>query len=130
MLPPVTSSSPAIRRSNVVLPQPDGPTKTTNEPSAISRSAPLMMLTGPKDFFTPCSVIWPMVSPPPLLHGAEGQAADQLPLAKPSENKDRRDCKRGRGRQFCPEQTFRTGIGRDEHREWRGLRRRQIERPE
>src|ERR1700761_9444733 len=121
MLPPVTSSSPAISRSSVGVPQPDGPTKTTKEPSAISRSAPLMMLTGPKDFLTPCSVIWPIVSPPPLLHGAEGQAADQLPLTEPSENKDRRDRERGCGRQFCPEQSFRTGIGRDEHGERRGF---------
>ena len=49
-VPPVTSSSPAIRRSSVVLPQPEGPTKTTNEPSSMSRLAPLMMLTGPNDF--------------------------------------------------------------------------------
>ena len=32
--PPVMSSSPAIIRSSVDLPQPDGPTKTTNSPSA------------------------------------------------------------------------------------------------
>src|SRR5438034_1492908 len=44
--PPVTSSSPAIRRKSVVFPQPDGPTKTTKEPSSISRLASLMMLTG------------------------------------------------------------------------------------
>jgi hypothetical protein len=31
--PLVTSSSPAIIRSSVDLPQPDGPTKTTNSPS-------------------------------------------------------------------------------------------------
>ena len=36
--PPETSSSPAIMRSKVDLPQPDGPTSTTNSPSAISRS--------------------------------------------------------------------------------------------
>src|ERR1700761_2688589 len=107
MLPPVTSSSPAISRSSVVLPQPDGPTNTTKEPSAISRSAPLMMLTGPKDFLTPCSVIWPMVSPLPLLHSAEGQAADQLPLAEPSENQNRRDRQGRSRRQLCPEQSFR-----------------------
>ncbi len=60
MRPPLTSSSPAMRRSSVVLPQPDGPTKTTNEPSAISRSAPLMMSCAPKDFFTPSSVMRPI----------------------------------------------------------------------
>src|ERR1700744_4466093 len=109
MLPPVTSSSPAISRSSVVLPQPDGPTKTTKEPSSISRSAPLMILTGPNDLRTPWSVIWPIVCRLPLLlHGAEGQAADQLPLAQPSENQDRRDRKCRSGRQFRPEHSFRT----------------------
>jgi hypothetical protein len=38
-VPEVTSSSPAIRRSSVDLPQPDGPTKTTNSPSSISGRA-------------------------------------------------------------------------------------------
>ena len=33
--PAVISSSPAIMRSSVDLPQPDGPTKTTNSPSSI-----------------------------------------------------------------------------------------------
>src|SRR6202171_2932613 len=35
--PLVMSSSPAIMRSAVVLPQPDGPTRQTNSPSLISR---------------------------------------------------------------------------------------------
>ena len=34
MLPEVGSSSPAIMRSVVVLPQPDGPSMTKNSPSA------------------------------------------------------------------------------------------------
>src|SRR5690606_36112945 len=38
MLPEVTSSSPAISRRMVDLPQPDGPTKTRNSPSAMSSS--------------------------------------------------------------------------------------------
>src|SRR5919206_2456193 len=36
--PSVSSSSPAVRRSTVVLPEPDGPTSTSSSPSAISRS--------------------------------------------------------------------------------------------
>src|SRR2546429_1461226 len=36
-VPEAMSSSPAIMRRAVVLPQPDGPTKTTSSPSAISR---------------------------------------------------------------------------------------------
>ncbi len=61
MRPPLTSSSPAIIRRSVVLPQPDGPTKTTNDPSSISRSAPGMTICGPKALLTRSSVILPMV---------------------------------------------------------------------
>ena len=43
--PPVMRSSPAIMRSSVDLPQPEGPTSTTNSPSAISRSMPWMTST-------------------------------------------------------------------------------------
>src|SRR5437773_6830145 len=38
--PSVMSSKPAIMRSVVVLPQPEGPTSTTNSLSAMSRSMP------------------------------------------------------------------------------------------
>ena len=36
----VMSSSPAMVRSSVLLPQPDGPTSTVNSPSGIERSMP------------------------------------------------------------------------------------------
>ncbi len=42
--PPVISSSPATMRSVVDLPQPEGPTSTTNSSSAISRSMPCTAL--------------------------------------------------------------------------------------
>ena len=51
-VPLVMSSSPAISRSSVDFPQPEGPTKTTNSPSSISRSTPLITSTVPKDFLT------------------------------------------------------------------------------
>jgi hypothetical protein len=47
MSPEVISSSPAIMRSVVDLPQPDGPTSTTNSWSAISRSMPFTACTPP-----------------------------------------------------------------------------------
>ncbi len=50
--PVVASSSPAMVRNRVDLPQPDGPTKTTNSPSAISRSTPFSTSTAPNAFFT------------------------------------------------------------------------------
>src|SRR5437763_16746176 len=37
MVPPVGNSSPAIKRNVVVLPHPDGPTNTSNSPSATSK---------------------------------------------------------------------------------------------
>ena len=39
IVPSVISSSPAIIRSADVLPQPDGPTKTTSSPSSMSSSS-------------------------------------------------------------------------------------------
>lgn len=45
--PEVMSSKPAIQRNKVDLPQPDGPTKTTNSPSLISKSTFLEISTSP-----------------------------------------------------------------------------------
>ena len=50
--PPLISSRPAIMRSSVDLPQPDGPTRTVNEPSAMSMSTPCSTGVSPKLFFT------------------------------------------------------------------------------
>src|SRR5215470_12942002 len=53
-LPPIAispseiSSSPAIIRNSVDLPQPDGPTSTQNSPSAIAMSTPRMTCVDPK----------------------------------------------------------------------------------
>ena len=46
-LSPVICSRPATMRSKVDLPQPEGPTKTQNSPSAISISTPLMIDKAP-----------------------------------------------------------------------------------
>src|SRR3954469_23724496 len=46
--PDVMFSSPASMRSSVDLPQPEGPTSTTNSPSAISTLTPCSTSTGPK----------------------------------------------------------------------------------
>ena len=48
-LPELASSRPAMMRSSVDFPQPDGPTKTTNSPSVTSRSMPFSTSTLPKD---------------------------------------------------------------------------------
>ena len=50
IVPPVISSSPASMRSSVDLPQPDGPTRTTNSPSLMSKLTPCRTFVVPKDF--------------------------------------------------------------------------------
>ncbi|MNR46375.1 hypothetical protein D3C85_1653300 [compost metagenome] len=48
-VPDEMSSSPAISRSSVDLPQPEGPTKTMNSPARISMLTPLITSKAPKD---------------------------------------------------------------------------------
>ena len=64
--PEVTSSSPAIRRRSVDLPQPDGPTNTANSPFSILRSTPLMTLTAPNALRTSFSWMLPMAAFPSI----------------------------------------------------------------
>src|ERR1700719_2018185 len=52
MVPPEISSSPAIIRRAVDLPQPEGPTSTMNSWSWMSRLRFSMTMTGPKLFLT------------------------------------------------------------------------------
>src|SRR3954469_9506956 len=54
--PPEISSRPAIMRSKVDLPQPEGPTSTQNSPSAIDTSTPCTTCVEPKDLRTALSV--------------------------------------------------------------------------
>ena len=61
--PPVTLSSPATILSSVDLPQPDGPTSTTNCPSAMSTLTPCRTGTAPNAFDTlriaTCAIVPP-----------------------------------------------------------------------
>ena len=51
--PAVGTSKPAIIRSTVVLPEPDGPSIEKNSPSARSRSMPSTAVTSPNVFRSP-----------------------------------------------------------------------------
>ena len=51
MRPPVGSSSPAIIRKVVVLPQPEGPSRQKNSPFPTVKSAPRTAAKLPKDFW-------------------------------------------------------------------------------
>jgi hypothetical protein len=65
-VPSVISSSPAIIRRLVVLPQPDGPTSTMNSPSWISRLKSSTAVTSPYFLVTWSNVtvaIWHLVPP-------------------------------------------------------------------
>src|SRR3954447_15443376 len=52
MVPPVGSSSPAMHRSDVVLPQPLGPSSVTSEPFGTSKSTPSTARTPPGNSLT------------------------------------------------------------------------------
>src|SRR5437667_11455764 len=56
MVPEVMFSRPASIRSRVDLPQPEGPTSTTNSPSSIGTVTPCRTSKAPNDFRT--SRIW------------------------------------------------------------------------
>src|ERR1700712_3346345 len=74
--PAVGASSPAIRRSSVDLPQPDGPTKTMNSPSAMSRSSPRSTsVEPPKTLRTPRS--WSSATAALPARGGHGLAVPQ-----------------------------------------------------
>src|SRR6185295_14484985 len=51
--PEVGSSKPASMRSNVVLPQPEGPSREKNSPRRMSNDTSSTALTGPKCFEMP-----------------------------------------------------------------------------
>src|SRR5687768_10535869 len=53
MRPPSTGTSPAIRRSSVVLPEPDGPSSATSCPEGIARSMGLSAAKPSKFLPTP-----------------------------------------------------------------------------
>ncbi len=82
-LPVSGCSRPAISRSAVVLPQPDGPTMTMNSPSAISRLKSWTASTSPYRFDT-CSRLMPRHhAPPPQRRGRRrrGSGAERAPGA-------------------------------------------------
>src|SRR5690606_13393098 len=73
--PPETSSRPAMQLSRVDLPQPEGPSRTTNSPCSMSRLRVSSTLTLPKlsdrsRMETLCCIVL-------SLHGAGGDAANE-----------------------------------------------------
>src|SRR5258708_15278462 len=81
--PPVMCSSPAIMRSNVDLPQPDGPTSTTNSSSPMSISMPWITSTSPKDFLTP------RISTPAIHATSHARSLAGRPSCRPQHDRER-----------------------------------------
>src|ERR1700730_6055772 len=86
IVPSVMSSSPATMRSAVVLPHPDGPTRTMNSPSATSRSSSLTAWTpfGYR-FVTPLSRSVAIA----LAERSGREPGDDAPLGEQNEQRDR-----------------------------------------
>src|SRR5882724_11942122 len=63
-VPALTVSSPATMRNRVDLPQPDGPTTTTNSPSATAQLTPCTTSRVPYDLRTPSRVTVAISSAP------------------------------------------------------------------
>src|SRR5262245_25148269 len=73
--PSLMSSSPAIMRSVVVFPQPEGPTRTTNSLSGTSRSMPRTAATPSKSFTNARKVTRAIALP---LRRTGGEAGDVI----------------------------------------------------
>src|SRR5450755_1892019 len=84
-------SNPAITLSSVDLPQPEGPTRTTNSPFSMSRSIPLRTSTDPS--LTRNAATDSADMPSVLLDGARGQAAKEILSAEDvdQQSRNRRD---------------------------------------
>src|ERR1700683_2964090 len=87
--PPSSGSSPASIRSAVVLPDPDGPTRTMNSPSLISRSRALTA-GGVSLAYTRLadSYLTRAIGGVQSLSRSHRQAADQRALGDPADEDD------------------------------------------
>ena len=101
--PELGVSSPAIKRSNVVLPHPEGPRKEMNLPAGRSRSTSSTAVIGPKRLETDRSSRPGIVSPLPLLASRSGSPTQETRArgCRP-EPGVRRVGARGRTREYRP----------------------------
>src|SRR5579875_3750998 len=103
IVPSVTSSSPATIRSAVVLPQPDGPTRTTNSPSSTKRSSACTASTPFAKTLVTCSSASVAIAVSLLsVRRGDPDPHPALPPVGPGEVRDRREgrrCRSGRRRQ-------------------------------
>src|SRR5580692_5424943 len=86
--PLVIASRPAIRRSSVDLPHPEGPTSTTNSPSSMSRLMLRRTLASPYDLHRSRM----RMAATSALDGAGGEALHQIALNENKEHAHRQQC--------------------------------------
>src|SRR5437763_893553 len=135
-----TGSSPASMRSAVVLPEPDGPTRTMNSPSWMSRSsastaggAPLLNTLVADRYFTLAIAdlrCGPGQAAARSLDGSHGQPADQRALGDPADDDHRNggdQCRRG---QVGDVQPLLRDRADQEHRHGGGVGHGEVEREE
>src|SRR5262245_36962492 len=96
------SSSPAMVRSSVDLPQPEGPTSTANSPEETLRSMPRSTSTGPKRLCSPWMVSSAMAALSPL-DRAHRDAAHQEALHGCHREEDRQGAEHRHGGDLGPE---------------------------
>src|SRR5258708_29365056 len=121
-------SRPASRRRAVVLPEPDGPTRTMNSPSRISRSS-ASSAGGVSLANTRVADTYFTLATGDLqsLDSSHRQASDQRALGDPADDDDRHRgdrCCRGQG---SDEQALGADAAYQQHRYGRGVRGRQVD---
>src|SRR5690606_9873620 len=87
MSPEVMSSRPTIIRSSVDFPQPDGPTRMMNSPSATSMLTSLTARKPSPYFLTMFFMVMAAIGS--TLHCAGGQTGDDLALEQQDDDDDR-----------------------------------------
>src|SRR5262245_18649339 len=121
--PDVIDSRPATMRRVVVLPQPDGPTKTTNSLSSIWRFTSLTACTSPNFLFRFLMTTWAMSCSP--FHGTR-QSGDVVLDEERIDERDRDRAKQRARHQGPPvEHVAADELGRDADRHGLLLGRRQ-----
>src|SRR5262249_42767218 len=101
IFPALTSSRPAIIRKVVVLPQPEGPTSTTNSLSAMSRSMPRTASVSSKRLWSLRSETCAMCEALPL-GGAGSQPGDVIVHEKRVDDQRRGGAKQRPGHDLPP----------------------------
>src|SRR5260221_2190225 len=99
IVPPLTSSSPASMRSRVDFPHPEGPTRTMNSPSWMSKLNPWITFVAPNDFSMSRNDTEAMAS---ALDRAGGDAGDHVALEGLADRRPRNRVDQARGHQQLP----------------------------